>query len=477
MPDKILVAVAWPYASGSRHLGHVAGFGVPSDVFARYHRLKGNDVLMVSGTDEHGTPITVRAEKEGKTPQELVDYLQPGDRRQPADPGLLLRPLHPHHHGQPLRRDPGAVHRPVQERLHLRQDHAGGLLRELPALPARPLRGGHLPALRRRRRPGRPVRLLRQAAGPGGPHQPALQDLRQPARYPGHRALLPGPAGLRRAPDAPGCRSRITGAPTCATSRWACCRRACSPGAITRDILWGIPIPELPGQLPRQAHLRLVRRRHRLPLGQHRMGALLARRRGQVEGMVAEPRRPPLLLHGQGQHRLPQRHLAVHAHGLQRGPPGALHRGCPAGRRPAGALRRGVQRVPDHGGQKVQRQPQRGRVAARLFRPLRRRPAALLSDDQRAGELRHRLYLGRVPAPQQRRAGGHLGQPGPPGAELHLQELSGSAPAGSAGRRRTRRCWRRPRLPSGPSAGIWRPRASSWPSPRPWGWPSAPTST
>ena len=74
MAKRILVAVAWPYASGPRHLGHVAGFGVPSDVFARYQRLKGNDVLMVSGTDEHGTPITVRAEKEGKTPQEVVDY-------------------------------------------------------------------------------------------------------------------------------------------------------------------------------------------------------------------------------------------------------------------------------------------------------------------------------------------------------------------------------------------------------------------
>ena len=58
-PQKILVAVAWPYASGPRHLGHVAGPGVPSDVFARYHRLKGNDVLMVSGTDEHGTPVMV----------------------------------------------------------------------------------------------------------------------------------------------------------------------------------------------------------------------------------------------------------------------------------------------------------------------------------------------------------------------------------------------------------------------------------
>ncbi|HEX2426302.1 MAG TPA: class I tRNA ligase family protein, partial [Gaiellaceae bacterium] len=56
-PTKILVAVAWPYASGPRHIGHVAGFGVPSDTFARYHRLRGNDVLMVSGTDEHGTPV------------------------------------------------------------------------------------------------------------------------------------------------------------------------------------------------------------------------------------------------------------------------------------------------------------------------------------------------------------------------------------------------------------------------------------
>jgi methionyl-tRNA synthetase len=72
-PQKILVAVAWPYASGPRHLGHVAGPGVPSDVFARYHRLRGNDVLMVSGTDEHGTPVMVSADREGVTPRELAD--------------------------------------------------------------------------------------------------------------------------------------------------------------------------------------------------------------------------------------------------------------------------------------------------------------------------------------------------------------------------------------------------------------------
>ncbi|HVH52128.1 MAG TPA: methionine--tRNA ligase [Gaiellaceae bacterium] len=72
-PQKILVAVAWPYASGPRHLGHVAGPGVPSDIFARYHRLRGNDVLKVSGTDEHGTPVMVSADREGVSPRELAD--------------------------------------------------------------------------------------------------------------------------------------------------------------------------------------------------------------------------------------------------------------------------------------------------------------------------------------------------------------------------------------------------------------------
>jgi methionyl-tRNA synthetase len=72
-PERILVAVAWPYANGPRHIGHVAGFGVPADVFARYHRLKGSAVLMVSGTDEHGTPIMVAADREGVSPRELVD--------------------------------------------------------------------------------------------------------------------------------------------------------------------------------------------------------------------------------------------------------------------------------------------------------------------------------------------------------------------------------------------------------------------
>jgi methionyl-tRNA synthetase len=70
---RIFVAVAWPYTNGPRHLGHVAGFGVPSDIFARYHRLAGDNVLMVSGTDEHGTPNLIMADQEGLSPKETVD--------------------------------------------------------------------------------------------------------------------------------------------------------------------------------------------------------------------------------------------------------------------------------------------------------------------------------------------------------------------------------------------------------------------
>ncbi|WP_116246090.1 methionine--tRNA ligase [Nocardiopsis sp. FIRDI 009] len=69
----ILTAVAWPYANGPRHIGHVSGFGVPSDVFSRFQRMSGNNVLMVSGTDEHGTPIQVLADQEGVSARELAD--------------------------------------------------------------------------------------------------------------------------------------------------------------------------------------------------------------------------------------------------------------------------------------------------------------------------------------------------------------------------------------------------------------------
>ena len=71
--NKIFIGVSWPYASGKIHLGHLAGQNIACDVFARYHRLKGNKVLMVSGSDSHGTPILFKAEELGISPEELVE--------------------------------------------------------------------------------------------------------------------------------------------------------------------------------------------------------------------------------------------------------------------------------------------------------------------------------------------------------------------------------------------------------------------
>jgi len=73
MAENILVCTAWPYANGDLHIGHLAGAYLPPDIFARYHRLIGNNVLMVSGADSHGTPITLRADAEGKTPKEVFE--------------------------------------------------------------------------------------------------------------------------------------------------------------------------------------------------------------------------------------------------------------------------------------------------------------------------------------------------------------------------------------------------------------------
>jgi len=72
--ERIFIAVAWPYADGPLHLGHIAGAYLPPDIFARYHRTKGNEVLMVSGSDQHGTPITIKAEQEGKKPGEIAAH-------------------------------------------------------------------------------------------------------------------------------------------------------------------------------------------------------------------------------------------------------------------------------------------------------------------------------------------------------------------------------------------------------------------
>src|SRR3989304_10460456 len=74
MPEHILVSVAWPYANADIHVGNITGAYLPADIFARYHRLAGDHVLMVSGSDSHGTPITVKADAEKKTAREVFEH-------------------------------------------------------------------------------------------------------------------------------------------------------------------------------------------------------------------------------------------------------------------------------------------------------------------------------------------------------------------------------------------------------------------
>jgi methionyl-tRNA synthetase len=77
LSERILVCVAWPYANYLLHVGQAAGAYLPADIFARYQRLAGNEVVMVSGSDSHGTPITVSAEREGVSPRDIVDRYHP----------------------------------------------------------------------------------------------------------------------------------------------------------------------------------------------------------------------------------------------------------------------------------------------------------------------------------------------------------------------------------------------------------------
>lgn len=70
---RYLITSALPYANGPVHIGHLAGVYIPSDIYARYQRLRGRDVVWVCGSDEHGVPITIKARKEGVTPQQIVD--------------------------------------------------------------------------------------------------------------------------------------------------------------------------------------------------------------------------------------------------------------------------------------------------------------------------------------------------------------------------------------------------------------------
>ena len=128
MSEKIFIGVAWPYANSPLHLGHIAGAYLPPDIFARYHRMKGNDVLMVSGSDQHGTPITIRAEQEGKAGQKPGVVLGQQDMLALGRRGLSGNRLDPGiAHAQCIERTmpKHAPRQPVERTRFFRDPHRG----------------------------------------------------------------------------------------------------------------------------------------------------------------------------------------------------------------------------------------------------------------------------------------------------------------------------------------------------------------
>ncbi len=87
---RYTVTTALPYANGPIHIGHMAGVFVPADIYVRYLRLKGEDVVFIGGSDEHGVPVTISAKKEGCSPQDIVDKYHPMIEKSLNDFGISL---------------------------------------------------------------------------------------------------------------------------------------------------------------------------------------------------------------------------------------------------------------------------------------------------------------------------------------------------------------------------------------------------
>ena len=342
------MAVAWPYANGPRHIGHVAGFGVPSDIFARYQRLRGNDVLMVSRHRRARHADHRRGRQGGRHARDLADRYNKVIGDDLHDLGLrydlFTRTTTQNHY----RVTQDLFNTLYDKGYILAQDDARRLLGHAPGAPC-PTATSRAPARSAATTDARgdqcdncgnqldPVDLIDPRSKIDGTTPIFKRD----------RALLPRSAGLRRA-----LREWIDGAGALAAERAQLLAELAQGAAAALDH----PRPRLGHAHPaarvrrprRQEDLRLVRRGDRLPLGQHRVGAQPRHPRG-LEGLVAEPERPALLLHGQGQHRLPHGDLAGRCCS-------ATARAATIGAgsaRAAAALRRRVQRVPDDGGQEV----------------------------------------------------------------------------------------------------------------------------
>ena len=436
--SHVLSAVAWPYANGPRHIGHVAGFGVPSDVFSRYMRMAGHDVLMVSGTDEHGTPILVAADAAGVSARELADRNNAVIVQDLVDLGLSYDLF--------TRTTTGNHYRVVQE-LFTTVHRNGYMVERTTKGAVSPSTGRTLPD--RYIEGTCPICGYREARGDqcdncGNQLDPT--DLVEP------RSKINGetPEFVETQHfflDLPALADALTayvkGREDGGTWRPNVIKFSLNliedlrPRAMTRDIDWGIPVP-VEGWRENPSKRLYVW--FDAVIGYLSASIEWARRLGEPDrwrDWWNDPETLSYYFMGKDNIVFHSVSLARRAAGLRR--PGRPRRRAGGVRRPAAAHRDRLQRVHDDGEQAVLHQPgprDPGRGHA-LALPARR--VALLPLRGGPGDLGRGLHLGRLRAAHQRRARRGLGQPGQPDRDDDREELRRGArrrPAGAGGRGR-----------------------------------------
>ncbi len=382
MSERIFIGVAWPYANGPLHLGHVAGAYLPADIFARYHRIKGNEVLMVSGSDQHGTPITIKAEQEGKTPGEIADHYHqsfwnPG--RSWAFPSTCLPAPSTANHAE------------VAQDIFLTLLKKGYIYKDTVSQPYCPKCQRFLPDRYVEgtcpfcKTPGARGDQCEQCGKPMNPAELIEPHCRicgtTPVFKESEHFFLKLSAFQDRLLEWVKATDPLAANVLNFTLRYL--EEGLKDRAITRDIEWGIPVP-LTGFENKRIYVWFEAVIGYLSASKEwaKSAAMTEKWRAFWQGDGEE-----LLFYRQGQYPFPYHHLAGHADGL---------------RRPQSALRCAGQRVPDHRRQEALHQPQLGGLAAGLSLALRPRPAALSAFDQHAGDHRYRFFLARVRPPQQR---------------------------------------------------------------------------
>ena len=433
MAETVLVAVAWPYANSALHAGQIAGAYLPADIFARYHRMRGNRTLMVSGSDSHGTPVTIRAEQEGLTPEQVFErthasFLDTFERfgisfdlftsTNTANHAEVAQDmfLRLHERGHIYEAEMTMLYDTAVERF-LPDRYVEGTC---PHCGDTGARGDQCDNC------GRTMDAL-ELINPRSRLSESVPEPRQTNHF--FLKLSAFNDQLMEWVE-----QQQHWRPAVRNFTLGLLREGLHDRAITRDIAWGVPVP-LEGYEGKRIYVWFE-----AVIGYLSATKEWAQASGEPDAWEAFWANPEAkTVYFQGKDNIPF-HTTI----------------WPAMLLGYGGLNLPVRRAGEPVRHDVRLEgvvvAQLGDLDAGLPRPPRPRPAALLAGGDDARDRRHRLHVGRVPAAQQRRAGRALGQPREPRGEPDRSPLRG---ARAAATRRAR----------GVLAGDAR-RASTPPSPR-----------